>query len=409
MSLYRYLPTPSDRMGIIWTLLSAEGAVVLEYGPAGTTHYSVGMYGSMGVAPNQSLFTTHLSEDDIVMGDVTRLEEAIIEVDKEYHPEVIFVVSSSVASIIGTDIKGVCNYMKHEVNARLIPVDTGGFKGDYTCGMREGYSLLVKTFCKEAVEKKTSTYNILGASGYHYRMKSDIWEIKNLMKDSFDYECNGILGIDSSVTTLKNFGAAEVNLVLRQEALPAAEYLKETYGTPYIYGAPYGYQGTTKWLEEVAKVTEKNIADEVQKTLSMRKMESAGYKMYAAMYASKEITPAAVVAGDYDMVKGFSNICEEIALPVELKVSNHSLAGLEAEDMMRTESEKEKIELLTDVKYRLVFGDDISLHMCDDTNEKVICAYPLIGRSQIATHIPFMGIRGMDYLLETVERYYSRL
>lgn len=36
MSLCRYLPVPSDRMGIIWSLLSVKDSIILEYGPAGT-------------------------------------------------------------------------------------------------------------------------------------------------------------------------------------------------------------------------------------------------------------------------------------------------------------------------------------------------------------------------------------
>lgn len=49
MSLCRYLPVPSDRMGIIWSLLSVNNSIVLEYGPAGTTHFSMGFYGALGV------------------------------------------------------------------------------------------------------------------------------------------------------------------------------------------------------------------------------------------------------------------------------------------------------------------------------------------------------------------------
>ena len=115
MSLVRFLPTPSDRMGIIWSLLAVQGAIVLEYGPAGTTHYSMGLYGGLGLRFQNRLFTTHMSEDDVVMGDVTRLEEAIIELDKSYAPKVIFVVASSVTAVIGTDIKGVSRYMQNEV------------------------------------------------------------------------------------------------------------------------------------------------------------------------------------------------------------------------------------------------------------------------------------------------------
>ena len=409
MSLCRYLPTPSDRMGVIWTLLSAKGAVVLEYGPAGTTHFSVSMYGQMGVEPNQSLFTTHLSEDDIIMGDVTRLEEAIREIDKGYHPEVIFVVSSSVTSIIGADIKGVCNYMEQEIDARLIPVDTGGFKGDYSLGMREGYNLLVKSFATEQVEKKETTYNILGASGCDYRMKSDLWELDSLMQEGFSYQVNAVLGIESSVKALKELGAAKINLVLREEALEAAKYLEKTYGTPYVYGGPYGYAGTAKWLKKVAEVIGKPVNQELQMKLRMRQMNTAGYKMYAAMYAHKENRPQAVIVGDVNRIQGFSEIFEEVCIPVTLKLSNHSLAGFDVEDIVKPAKEREKIKLLKEKTHSLVFGDDISLYLCDDSCEKVVTSFPLIRSKQIAEHMPLMGIRGMDYILEAVDRYYGNL
>lgn len=49
----------------------------------------MGFYGALGVDWQQRLFTTHMNEDDVVMGDVTRLEEAIVELDKSYEPKVI--------------------------------------------------------------------------------------------------------------------------------------------------------------------------------------------------------------------------------------------------------------------------------------------------------------------------------
>ena len=125
MSLTRFLPTPSDRMGILWSLLALENCVILEYGPAGTTHFSIGLFHELGENQQNRLFTTHMSEDDVVMGDVTRLEKAILEIDQNFAPKVIFVVASSVAAVIGTDIKGVCSYMQERVRARLIAFDQG--------------------------------------------------------------------------------------------------------------------------------------------------------------------------------------------------------------------------------------------------------------------------------------------
>ena len=137
MSLVRFLPTPSDRMGILWSLLCIKDSVIVEYGPAGTTHYSMGLFDELGIDQQNRLFSTHMSEDDVVMGDVSRLEKALMEVDEGYHPKVIFVVASSVSAVIGTDLRGVCAYMQEKVAARLIAFEQGGFRGDYSIGLRE--------------------------------------------------------------------------------------------------------------------------------------------------------------------------------------------------------------------------------------------------------------------------------
>ena len=88
--------------------------------PSGHHALQLGLYGGLGLRFQNRMFTTHMSEDDVVMGDVTRLEEAIIELDKSYAPKAIFVVASSVTAVIGTDIKGVCRYMQNEVKAKLV-------------------------------------------------------------------------------------------------------------------------------------------------------------------------------------------------------------------------------------------------------------------------------------------------
>ena len=234
MSLCRYLPVPSDRMAIIWSLLSVKNSLVLEYGPAGTTHFSMGLYGTLGIDFENRLFTTHMSEDDVVMGDVTRLENAIKELDASYEPEVIFVVASSVSAVIGTDIKGVCNYMQNEVKAKLVSFEQGGFRGDYGIGLNEVYKLLVKNLPQKS-DKIDGSYNILGASMGRYRMESDVWEVQNLMRDAFGMQPVACLCCDTTVEQIKNMAAASLNLVFCSEALEAAEYLKEKFGTPYVY------------------------------------------------------------------------------------------------------------------------------------------------------------------------------
>lgn len=411
MSLCRYLPTPSDRMAVMWTLLGVKDAVVLEYGPAGTTHYSMEAFGSMGISPNQTLFTTHMSEDDVIMGDVTRLENAIIEIEEQYAPKVIFVVASAITAVIGTDLIGVCTYMQERVKARLIAMENGGFKGDYTVGLREVFSMLAKNLSLEMVEKKDCSYNILGASAGSYRIHSDVNEIKRLMSEGFCYQANAIVGLNCSVEQLEQLGSVSLNLVLREEALPMAKWLEETYGTPYLYGVPYGYQGTEGWLQKVAKIINTPISKTMQEELAEGKKHVMSYRRYAMMYRQKEHPPIATLVGEYNTILGLSEACSEIGLPIDTKICLHTLKDIEAvsEEVVYFEREKQRIDKLRSLSYHFVLADEISLHLCNETNYGVCVSFPLVQQSQIAKHLPWMGTRGMDYLLEHLDRYFSTL
>lgn len=411
MSLCRNYPIPSNRMAVMWSLTPIKNAVVLEYGPAGTTHFGAGFYGSFGINLENSLFTTHISEDDIVMGDVERLEKAILEVDESYHPEIIFVVASAVIAVIGTDIKGVCSYMQEKVKAKLICFDDGGFGGDYTAGLQNTYSVLVKEFAlKENPEKESLKYNILGASAASYRIRSDIWEIKDLMSRAFQMEVNGVLGLEITLEQLKNMGGAAINLVLRKEALPAAELLKKKFGTPYIYSSPYGYQGTMEWVEKIGKELSKEIAFDFKKQLGEKIREVIGMSrmMMAVRMAAP---PTASLIGDYDTILGLTSLCEEFNFTVDKKICNHSLKNTDAESygIVNYKKESEKIEVLKEIKGQLVFGDEVSLAICDPFNTKVCVSFPYPSKVQIATHLPFMGERGADYLLEIIREHLSNM
>ncbi|MFI3265906.1 MAG: nitrogenase component 1 [Rikenellaceae bacterium] len=134
------LPKPSYRMGLLWTLLEMKDAIVLEYGTAGTTAYAMKTLMMRGIDTTDKLFTTGLSQQEIVMGDTTRLENAILKLDDAYSPRRIFVLSSSISEVTGMDVKGVCNYMQEQVNAQIIAITGHGFGGDFEDGVRAANS-----------------------------------------------------------------------------------------------------------------------------------------------------------------------------------------------------------------------------------------------------------------------------
>ena len=394
-------------MGIIWSLLAVQGAIVLEYGPAGTTHYSMGLYGGLGLRFQNRLFTTHMSEDDVVMGDVTRLEEALVELDKNYAPKVIFVVASSVTAVIGTDIKGVCRYMQNEVKAKLVAFEQGGFRGDYSVGLAETYKLLVRNLPQKGVAQEKGVYNIIGASAWRYRMASDIWEVKSLLSEALGLSCNACLCCDTSVEELQAMGKAQVNIVLGNEGLAAAQYLEEKFGTPYVYAAPYGYSGTVRFLESVGEAIGEMPQPLVLMRLRMKEKGMSMLSMFAMMGGGK--TKQAVVKGDYDLVQGVSAFLEQAGIRVVHKMCAHSLKAIAepAADVESYAEEGEWLQQIRDLRATLIFADDVALAQADASNMKVLISAPFMN-GVVATHLPFMGEKGADFLLEQIQGYYQK-
>ena len=407
MSLVRFLPTPSDRMGIIWSLLAVQGAIVLEYGPAGTTHYSMGLYGGLGLRFQNRMFTTHMSEDDVVMGDVTRLEDAIVELDKSYAPKVIFVVASSVTAVIGTDIKGVCRYMQNEVKAKLVAFEQGGFRGDYSIGLAETYKLLVRNLPKKDVAQEAGVYNIIGASAWRYRMASDIWEVKSLLDEALGLSCNACLCCDTSVEELEDMGLAQVNIVLGNEGLAAAKYLQEKFGTPYVYDVPYGYSGTLSFLAQVGEAVGREPDSMVLLRLQTKEKSLSRLSLFAMMGNNKP--RMAVVKGDYDMVQGVSAFLEQGGITVLHKMCAHSLKAIAepAADVEAYAEESDWLQVIRGLHDTLILADDVALLQADADNMKVLISAPFMN-SAVATHMPFMGEKGADFLLEQMQAYCRR-
>ena len=407
MSLVRFLPTPSDRMGIIWSLLAVQGAIVLEYGPAGTTHYSMGLYGGLGLRFQNRMFTTHMSEDDVVMGDVTRLEDAIVELDKSYAPKVIFVVASSVTAVIGTDIKGVCRYMQNEVKAKLVAFEQGGFRGDYSIGLAETYKLLVRNLPNKDVAQEAGVYNIIGASAWRYRMASDIWEVKSLLDEALGLSCNACLCCDTSVEELEDMGLAQVNIVLGNEGLAAAKYLQEKFGTPYVYAVPYGYNGTLSFLAQVGEAVGREPDSMVLLRLQTKEKSLSRLSLFSMMGNNKP--KKAVVKGDYDLVQGVSAFLEQGGITVLHKMCAHSLKAIAepAADVEAYAEESDWLQVIRGLQDTLILADDVALLQADADNMKVLISAPFMN-SAVATHMPFMGERGADYLFERMQVYCRR-
>lgn len=403
-ALSKLLPIPSDRMGSIWNLLALKDSCLLEYGPAGTTHFGLGPLGNLGLEPAGRYFVTHMDESDVVMGDTSRLEQAAVEIDTDYAPEHLFIIGSSISSIIGTDLAGVVFYLQDQVGAKLHILDSGGFAGNYLKGTQEVYKLLGNIVRELAAEnnrhfpkskhssaKSGLSFNILGASPDHFRVRSDIREIARLMSEALNMHLLSVYVTDGYIARLPESLTAACNLVLRPEALPLAQAMQETADIPYYEVCPYGYQGSLDMLETVARDFELSLDPLFVREVSRKQNELAMLPFYVRNLRQPLFIHS--IGPDF-LNKGLRRAAEE--------------AGLNMGRQLLTQTpEEERIAFLHGLKGALLFADSQSIRLLPQGNEGHTCAFPWLRHSIIAEHLPLMGIRGMDFIAEKLSDYIS--
>lgn len=418
MSLTKLLPTPSDRMGLLWNLLALSDACILEYGPAGTTHYGLGLIGDLDLKTDNRYFVSHMTETDVVMGNSKNLEKAVREIDLTYKPKHIFVVGSSVSTTIGADLNGICHYLQRDVQARLHVHNTGGFGGNYRVGTEAVYRLLadlveeiplnsppvttgtnltagLSSIAADAVPISATppehklTYNLLGFSPDHFRSLSDLFEVQRLLKEGLNLEPASSFTINGAIDKLPMAASADISLVLRPEALPLAQALQARFNIPYLEPNFYGYHPCLAALQAIATQLDITVNASVENHLNAR-IKRCAMLPYILRRATAPVLLYSVAHGEVN-----ANLAAALE-PLGL----HFTTQLES-----TAPEAERLAAIATWSNGLIFADQESLDLASANNSKVLISFPWYSTQVLATHLPFMGSRGMDFILEQVYAY----
>ncbi|MDF2512922.1 MAG: hypothetical protein K0S04_2788 [Herbinix sp.] len=314
MPLYKIVPESSGRMGLLWTLGAIKDAAILEFGSMGHMLYAEKWMSQTGLQKRSRLLSTHLDEKDIALGIVKRLEQSVQELAKDREIKALFILPSSVPEMIGIDIEAVCDQLKEDyTHLPIISLGAGNFKATKSQGIEEALYQLAKHFPNKnddsnpraATQSGLRTYNLIGSICDMARFNSDAREIRRIMKGAFHMEAICTLTSDTGVEELKYMGEADVSLVLRKEGVKAAKELERTFGVPYYYGAPYGYEGTLGWIKELETL----LGIQAESEFVQRELEEGRYALEACkMMLSYRRDKAKIwIVGNDDIKQGVSS------------------------------------------------------------------------------------------------------
>lgn len=303
MGLYKYMPEPSARMGLLWSLGTIKDIAILEFGSMGHMIYAYKWMSQVGLETKAKLYTTHIDEKDIALGIHEKVFLALDNIILEQNPKAIFLLPSTVPEVIGMDLNAICEeYQSMGCNTPIIVLKKGGFKEKLHQGMEEAMFQLVKNFSHENSKTSNCTCNIIGSLVDTNRFEGDIRELNRILKGSLNMDVLTSFPSHSTIEEISSMTSASINLVIRKEGIKAAKEMERAFGIPYIYGRPYGYEGTTNWIKSIGEKLNLNYnADFIEEEIEEGKYAQNSLKQWL-VYSKGSTTLH--LGGNYDVVKG---------------------------------------------------------------------------------------------------------
>jgi len=397
-------------MGVFWTLSAIKDAAVVEFGCMGHNLYGgsalrrAGIYEGYGA----SLYTTYIDETDISLGDTSRLNDTIGHVIRETRPKAVFLQPSAVPEVIGTDLTALVNLMQPDFpETPIIPVARGSFAVSQHKGVQEALKIIVEKIPKDVKISDALTYNIIGSCPDLFRYAADAAEIIRLMTGAFGAELICALSSVSDIGGIERMGVSRVNLVIRREGIPAGDHLYERFGTPPVFGRPYGVDGTIAWLKEIGRVlgrspNERFIAAE--RELALAQTDQARDYLEGSEWSYPE-EAVLTIGGHYDVVRGVMDYAVS-EIPLRRGVCWCDCLEM-ADDNIPYFSEKNWIPVVQnhDKGYLMFSGEALRWA---GKNTSLTIANPDVEWRIHPYEPPFVGFRGAVHLVNLWVNEYAR-
>ena len=265
---YRIIPVYTADVSGVCSALYELGGMTVMHDPSGcnstyNTHDEIRWYDQ-----DSLIFISGLTDIDAIMGNDEKFLRDIEDVAEELQPEFIALASSPVPFMNGTDFPGLARALTAETGIPAFSVPTSGMH-DYVYGAGLALAEIAEHFAgeKKREEVKTSEgmekivetgrrkLNLLGVTPLDFGPQS-VTDIIKKRLENLGWEIASTWAMGDTLETMAKAGEADVNLVVSSVGIPAANVLREKFGTPFLLGTPVdGY--VEKISDALTQVVEK--------------------------------------------------------------------------------------------------------------------------------------------------------
>ena len=238
---YRIIPIYTADVSGVCSALYELGGMTVMHDPSGcnstyNTHDEIRWYDQ-----DSLIFISGLTDIDAIMGNDEKFLRDIEDVAEELKPKFIALASSPIPFMNGTDFPGLARALTAETGIPAFSVSTSGMH-DYVYGAGLALSEIARHFTG-AAEKRKRKLNLLGVTPLDFGPQPMVDAMKKLLEER-GWEILSTWAMGDTLEELGRAGEAEVNLVVSSVGIPAANVLREKFGTPFLVGTPVeGYEG----------------------------------------------------------------------------------------------------------------------------------------------------------------------
>ena len=255
---YRIIPIYTADVSGVCSALYELGGMTVMHDPSGcnstyNTHDEIRWYDQ-----DSLIFISGLTDIDAIMGNDEKFLRDIEDVAEELKPKFIALASSPIPFMNGTDFPGLARALTVETGIPAFSVPTSGMH-DYVYGAGLALSEIAKYFtgdpekermCTEtgaepseiSKEKRKRKLNLLGVTPLDFGPQPMVDAMKRRL-EKYGWEILSTWAMGDTLEDLSHAGEAEVNLVVSSVGIPAANVLREKFGTPFLVGTPVeGYE-----------------------------------------------------------------------------------------------------------------------------------------------------------------------
>ena len=238
---YRIIPIYTADVSGVCSALYELGGMTVMHDPSGcnstyNTHDEIRWYDQ-----DSLIFISGLTDIDAIMGNDEKFLRDIEDVAEELKPKFITLASSPIPFMNGTDFPGLARALTAETGIPAFSVPTSGMH-DYVYGAGLALSEIARHFTG-AAEKRKRKLNLLGVTPLDFGPQPMVDAMKRRL-EKYGWEILSTWAMGDTLEDLSHAGEAEVNLVVSSVGIPAANVLREKFGTPFLVGTPVeGYEG----------------------------------------------------------------------------------------------------------------------------------------------------------------------